>query len=204
MNVASPRPTDARRFTTLDAMILVGSLAAGLGVLRWFRPSEVWIRILAGGVLSLSWSWHWANNYLPHLFMLMMPFAFSMTLGFLALRLRRPRPRWRRLVRQPGLAACLALVLGCATAWPLTFLNQVVTWMRGYADRVDPLICFEAFCKISSTLGGFAVVIAWGTMLLVGRWRAEPSWIDRLGRIVGLGWIVMALAGAFVMRQWRP
>jgi hypothetical protein len=55
------------------------------------------------------------------------------------------------------------------------------------------------------TLGGFAVAICWATLALGGRWRAEPSWIDRLGRIVGVAWMVMGVAAAYgLLREGFP
>jgi hypothetical protein len=45
---------------------------------------------------------------------------------------------------------------------------------------------------------GLAVAAAWMALLLTGRWRAEPSWIDRAGRILGVLWI-----GYFIgLRLW--
>jgi hypothetical protein len=50
-------------------------------------------------------------------------------------------------------------------------------------------------------LGGFGVVVAWITLVLVGRWRPEPTWLDRLGRAVGIVWILMAQLTWFVIRR---
>jgi hypothetical protein len=49
-----------------------------------------------------------------------------------------------------------------------------------------------------------AVAGAWLILLLAGWWRPEPSWIDRLGRVLGLGWIVLSLslAGAPLLGRW--
>jgi hypothetical protein len=30
--------------------------------------------------------------------------------------------------------------------------------------------------------------LAWGAMKLTKRWWPEPSWIDRLGRVLGVCW----------------
>jgi hypothetical protein len=40
-----------------------------------------------------------------------------------------------------------------------------------------------------------AVLTSWMTLIVGRRWRAEPTWVDRLGRAVGVFWIV---AGAVV------
>jgi hypothetical protein len=38
---------------------------------------------------------------------------------------------------------------------------------------------------------GWAVVVSWLTLALIGRWRPEPSWVDRWGRVLGFTWIVI-------------
>ena len=42
-----------------------------------------------------------------------------------------------------------------------------------------------------------AVLIAWAALLGLRRSIAEQSWIDRLGRVVGIGWIVVGLCAEF-------
>jgi hypothetical protein len=36
----------------------------------------------------------------------------------------------------------------------------------------------------------YTVAAGWLTLALLGRWRPEKSWIDRLGRVLGVGWII--------------
>ena len=38
-------------------------------------------------------------------------------------------------------------------------------------------------------MAGLAVAAAWLGVALAGRWRRPEDWIDRLGRILGWGWI---------------
>jgi hypothetical protein len=51
-------------------------------------------------------------------------------------------------------------------------------------------------------LVGGAIASVWIVMWLSGTWRADPSWIDRAGRALGIYWIMIsALFGwAFFMR----
>ena len=53
---------------------------------------------------------------------------------------------------------------------------------------------------------GIAVAIAWIGLAVSGGWRPEASWIDRAGRLVGLGsvawmmlrpWVISVLQGAW-------
>jgi hypothetical protein len=41
---------------------------------------------------------------------------------------------------------------------------------------------------------GFTVAAIWSLLALSGRWRPERSWIDRLGRLLGVAWIGCAVA----------
>jgi hypothetical protein len=40
---------------------------------------------------------------------------------------------------------------------------------------------------------GFAVLAWWIATALACRWRPEPSWIDRSGRVVGFLWIALLI-----------
>jgi hypothetical protein len=118
-------------------------------------------------------------------------FAAAWSLALLALRLRRPRPRLRRLTRQPGMVAGAAaavvlsirmvnigIMLGVYAAWvPET---PVLAVLENYGEL--PYIPAEVGC---------AVAAAWVVQGLSGRWHAEPSWLDRAGRALGFFWIAM-------------
>ncbi len=38
---------------------------------------------------------------------------------------------------------------------------------------------------------GWAVAVSWCTLVFIGRWRPEPSWVDRWGRALGCTWIIL-------------
>jgi hypothetical protein len=40
---------------------------------------------------------------------------------------------------------------------------------------------------------GLAVASVWLILILSGRWRSHPDWIDRLGRGLGALWMLWAL-----------
>jgi hypothetical protein len=40
---------------------------------------------------------------------------------------------------------------------------------------------------------GLSVVVSWMTLLVGRQWRAERSWIDRLGRAIGIWWVIAGL-----------
>jgi hypothetical protein len=45
------------------------------------------------------------------------------------------------------------------------------------------------FLGTSAQAAGLAVLISWLILQLGGRWRSEASWVDRLGRAIGVAWI---------------
>jgi hypothetical protein len=38
-----------------------------------------------------------------------------------------------------------------------------------------------------------AVMATWLTLRVMGRWKSEPTWDDRLGRFVGVSWVALYL-----------
>jgi len=48
----------------------------------------------------------------------------------------------------------------------------------------------EPFFSRAEAFVGPGVMGAWLALILIGRWRSERGAIDRLGRLVGIGWIV--------------
>jgi len=106
------------------------------------------------------------------------------------IRLLGPRPRFRRLARQPGIIAALAAALALTLAG-IPF--GLLFWL----DESP----YEIFLLLAvATYPGLAVLVAWMTLLVGRRWRAEPSWVDRLGRTLGVFWILAAflITGASV------
>jgi hypothetical protein len=39
---------------------------------------------------------------------------------------------------------------------------------------------------VKTTFAGGTVALAWACLALARRWEAEPSWVDRLGRFLGM------------------
>ena len=101
-----------------------------------------------------------------------------MTTVFLLMRARQPRPPIRALLRQPGTIAGLAVTFG---------LIFVAGWMHRlfFGRLIDGTVTPIA-------VGG-TVALAWTCLALVRRWEAEPSWVDRVGRLLGATAIVVGL-----------
>ncbi len=194
-----------RTFRLSDAIVLVAATAAALALfrpyhaamdpLRWTPPGHSaspitgWIEGLWGCLVRAS------------------PFAMAWTLAILVLRFLRPRPRWVRLVRQPGFVACLMAAL--ALVWRLIgFATMCVrvagdpglaAWLprhfegRGCFMGGNPgwlLFDTDHFLNTMAMIGA-AVASGWILLLVSGQRRPERSWIDRAGRALGWFWIAI-------------
>ena len=106
----------------------------------------------------------------------------SWTLAFFIMRLRKPRPPLRRLVRQPGMVACEVWLLGMSLGICITMFEA--------QPHVGLVVVVLTAC---------AIPVAWAILALLGRLEAEPSWIDRLGRGLGVCWAVVIPLQAMFM-----
>jgi hypothetical protein len=161
-----------RRSRWFDGMILVTATAAGLA--------------MDGVILSdVSGPGPGISQAIYSLLVTVLPHLVAWTFALLAIRLRAPRPDFRRLARQPGFVACGAAAsaaLLCAASSGLLVLAN------GSRSRV----ALTSFVYFTPELC-FVVVGAWLALAANGRWRAEPGWIDRLGRTIGVLWIAANL-----------
>ncbi|MGO9466671.1 MAG: hypothetical protein ACLQIB_51640 [Isosphaeraceae bacterium] len=197
--------TTPRKFLLSDAIVLVAATAIGLAVfkpyhealgpLRWTGPIGPATRFI--GLIQGSW------GCLVRAF----PFAMAWTLAILVLRLRRPRARWRRLIRQPGLVAGLAAVLVCA--WRLAgfatmyarvfgdpglavFNVRFTGGIGGFVAGMPGWLVFDLDHFVNTmAMIGVAVAASWVFLLVSRQWRPERSWIDRAGRALGWFWIAI-------------
>lgn len=196
-----------------DLLILIAALGVGMWGARnlWFG--------LTGGPLQ-----GWWNSTPGHLVIAAMlsAFAMPMTVACLALRLRQPRPPWRRVFIRPGAAALLA----CCLVFAARLLELVAVFHsptggpvlgQGYPIRVSDTSyvvlvesffgngamssvqvgeCFSVMVASFAYPCGYAVGGVWLVQAASGRWRPEKSWIDRLGRSLGLIWISITILTA--------
>jgi hypothetical protein len=122
------------------------------------------------------------------------PCLSSLTLAVTALGFHRPRPRWRRLVRTPGMVAGLAVALALVVKaiQGLLFLNLSGTplfllnpgWKGPWVN----------FWITLPGLAGYTVAASWIILALGGRWSAGSNAQERLGRAVGWCWVAIALS----------
>jgi hypothetical protein len=180
-----------RRFTLLDGMILVAATAVGYAVFQSLS------HLLGVGdileILREAASSGAIGELIALLTLIALPVMVSWSLVLIPLRLIGPRPRWRRLARQPGLVASLAV----ATALGFLAMITGVAFLgvgRGILDGFPEMVFL-----LPPPFFGLAVLASWVTLVVGRRWRPEPSWVDRLGRALGLLWIMLALTSPLLM-----
>jgi hypothetical protein len=172
--------TGNRKLTLADGMILIAAVAAWFAVIRMTAPVKgVPPRVLV--VLNLL--------------LLVVDSLVPLSLAWLAIRLRQPRPRLRRLARQPGFAACavIAVTTTAVTAVGMIPIVARIGW-------INPAILL----LISVHGVGLAVLGSWLTLILVGCWRPSPDWFDRTGRAVGV-LAILCLVTPWILQftTWR-
>lgn len=182
----TPGAVALRPFRILDMLVLILALGPGLTVARLVGPGMAaqWQRItslaLPGWTLS-----RYSLNALALLSVAMIA-AFVVavcllfeTVALLLLRLAKPCPPLAALPRQPGVAACLAALAGIyvflAAGPALSSPSTLLLW------------------KLAGLAPATCVVAAWSFLAMTGRMQAEPSWIDRAGRVLGVAWIAVSV-----------
>ena len=111
------------------------------------------------------------------------------------LRFTRPVGRYRRTARLPGLtvsyAAWVAMVFAIVrSAFDLRWLRHTYFPNAGVLGPGDIFVLRVLAMK---DFIGPAVAVTWFLLWLGGGWRAEPGWIDRLGRLLGIFWVAFGV-----------
>ena len=175
----------SRQLTLADAMIFIVAIALGLAlagpgillILDAIRTApHQQFQTLAGAV--------GLGRFLN---IVVLNFLFFLLPAFLIVRLRHPRPPLRSVIRQPGFAACASPVAIVLASLPFALLAP-----SGLAGQVIEIA--------GQVLIAAAVPLAWIALIATRRWDSEPSWIDRLGRILGALWMVSLPAHLVLIR----
>jgi hypothetical protein len=171
-----------REFTLFDAVVSVAAVGLALAFARphlTYLGANLWAIPIRG---PAGWAGVWSYlrtrtdvtySIVIFSFNSLYSFLFAWTLAFLVMRLRKPRPSLNRLVKQPGMVACEVLLFGM-------ILTICLAWHEDY----------QLLASVAVVSTALAIPVAWAILALRGRWAAEPSWIDRLGRGLGICWSV--------------
>lgn len=168
-NVANPDSRPARAihpFTILDTMMLLLAIAIGLAACRAILGSD--------GPQKGSWT---NINLLSFM-------AGPLTAFVVVRRLLSLPSSLRGLTRQAGTMMCLIAIIFILVKAAYWCVIWETTGLR-----------FEWYSRLASESSsvGAAVLVAWLTLVLGGRWRSARCWLDQLGRILGAYWIFTLL-----------
>lgn len=177
-------------FLVSDAMVLIAVLFAAL----------VWDGATARDALRVVlftpvsfWS---VVSQAAKLVLLLIPILVLGSLTLTLMRLQPPRPPWRRLAQQPGSVACVVASLASIAVGLLVVMTHLFAG-RGFAvasKHIAGDLKPEGLTVVAPLIG-MAILMTWIVLGAKRRWRPEPSWIDRLGRVLGAGWILMIVGG---------
>jgi hypothetical protein len=175
-----------RRFTLVDAMVLVAATGIALVPIRYLLQHGQILLVDPDGIPESR-----LRNCLEIL-IIISPLVVPWSAALCVLRMTKPRPISRQIFRQPGTAACTAIslitifamvrVVGSLAFWQ--FLEPDAMWdLVSYVGTTDKLAVFIVRSHIKF---GEAVAVVWIVLWLSRAWRSETSWIDRSGRILGI------------------
>jgi hypothetical protein len=91
------------------------------------------------------------------------------------------------MATEPGMTACGMAALGMAVAAFLLFLVLTIpgNW------RGAPMLLLRLM-PLTSYMSAVPVAAAWVFLAVSGKWHPVPTWIDRLGRFLGV-WLVFVV-----------
>ena len=190
------RVTVPRRFTLLDAMVLIAAAGIAFVPIRlflwenWHFPEERSVPEIWRAGLEINVS--------------LVPLVLCLSAAILLLAMKKPRPNMRRAFRRPGIAACtVALVYAVLSAIGYAvFLHFSYALDRAVFDDQSSAMLWIRIGMQPIFLVGGAIASVWIVMGLSGTWRAERSWIDRAGRALGVYWILLSVFFGWAFFLW--
>ena len=175
-----------RRFTILDAMAMMAAIAVGCFLARFTMDKLDMAKYPSWLVVRGSWA-------------VMLPLTWMLA----ALRTTAPRPRFQT----PGSSACVTVVI-VSFCMLLFYSHNVIGYLRAAPTRIwsDSRYWSNIALYVLTPMPlAASVAAAWSIMALDGRWRPEPTWLDRSGRAVGIYWILagVAIPTLNIWHNWR-
>jgi hypothetical protein len=161
-----------------DCIIMIVATAFGLALYRVYEPIE-------------------ESGLHKPLILNTTPIVSMWTFALVILRLQKPRPRLRWIFRQPGMAACSTAVIAMSVYFPLRIRGLIMVAGGPGSEFQGAGVWYGTVFREHLYLIGFSVLAVWLNLAMSGRWSAEKSWIDRLGRLFAAYWIGIALLAVF-------
>jgi hypothetical protein len=185
--------TSCRKLTLLDAMVMVAAAAISIYLSKLHHEDLIGANAYEWRGNLARWSGPWLLAYAGWVKGWTVCWLVPLSWAFLVIRLRQPRPRLRRLLEQPGMAALtlagllMALIGALYVGRRILLPRSPTYWYVGY--RLNGL----------TEQGGLTVASAWILLALSRRCRPEPGWIDWLGTLLGTCWVASWLSSFIPM-----
>ncbi|HEV3167857.1 MAG TPA: hypothetical protein VGZ22_27900 [Isosphaeraceae bacterium] len=161
-----------RKFNLIEAIIVIAALACGFALARMGLsasfplarvPSQIRLSFMVQYILTVVCSC-----------------LSTLTFAQLVLMLRSTRARTQEILQQPGTAACAVAAVIIFSSVAASVVNA------GLPVTIIP----RSFALLSIPVG-MGVGTVWLMMWTNGHWKGDPSWIDRMGRVLGYCWLLM-------------
>jgi hypothetical protein len=184
------KPPTKRPFRLGDGMVFVAATAVSFAIFRQGLSGGLNFTTFGGN--AEQWLFFWMHQVVPF------PAMWSLALFAIA-AFDRSTGR-RRKLRHAGVVACCAAVVALAltTLIASAFFglhaledNQAIPKIFSHGRNAHAMPPFAN--APMEELVGAAVLGAWSVMAISGRWKSQPSWIDRTGRVLGIIWIGLFL-----------
>jgi hypothetical protein len=195
-----------RKFHLSDAAILIAATAVGLAIVRYYLATPNELIPIKGpkGIITMTPSFVDRGRRGAATIAAILLSAWSIALA--GIGLRSPRPPFKELMQRPGMGACLLTSL-----FVVTFLLGIHLWhlihdhlMTDHRDNAVGVMKFVISGRLDqfangllpdiALLGGAQVIGAWIGVAVKYGWRAPTDWIEQSGRILGVAWILVAIA----------
>lgn len=172
------------RFRASDGLILIGATVLIVSLLRLAEGAGLFRRRTDLAVMA-------GDGFVQPLYPTGGVILGVLSLAVLVLSMRKPRPPIRELLRGPGVLACALVAIGAVP----TLLDFLVNWRVTTQGR-KPSVEWWLFQRpMMGWLNWNATMIlgAWLALWLAGEGRSGSGWVDRLGFLVGLCWVIIYL-----------
>jgi hypothetical protein len=183
-------PSERRGPSLLDACVFIAAIALGLAVVRsdeFGMVRRFWPPLPLGSRAAFRLRFSLVVTYAT-------PFLFFFSVAIVALAFRSQGGRKEDMLR-PGIAACFMVVVS-------TILYVIVDPARKlfyalyalYANKEVSLwtlngLFVQGLLDMASR-AGYLVAALWLLQVAAGGGTGRSSWIDKLGRAIGVIWII--------------
>ena len=180
--VADIERPDRRRFTLIDMMLLVAAVTPSLVLLRIAKGLK-----LFADMPGIAWDTHLIETITVIGGCVLVPMTFIV----LVLSLLDRRTDRRDVIQGAGFFACVAIAGSAVFA--LAFLAIRVATADKLNRPTEFMIQFNNYFGRVKYLAGPMILGGWLACALIGRQRPRPTWMDRLGVLIGICIVLLFL-----------